>query len=74
MIEEFLYSKKFILKEFELVIGFFSFCCSVVFLGRVFLRICIKIIIDIIKVYNCIRLNKEVKVDLYISIWLVFLK
>lgn len=72
MIEEFLFSKKLILEEFELVIGFFSFGCSVVFLGRVFLRICIKIVIDIIKVYNCIRLNKEVKVDLYV--WLVFLK
>lgn len=72
MIEEFLFCKELILKEFELVIGFFSFDCSVVFLGRVYLRICIKIIIDIIKVYNFIRLNKEVKVDLYV--WLVFLK
>lgn len=54
------------------MIGLLSFGCSVVFPGRAFLRIRIKTTIDITKAYNRIRLNKEVKADLYA--WLAFLK
>lgn len=71
-IEELLPSKKLISKEFENLIGLLSFGCSVVFLGRAFLRIRIKTTIDITKAYNRIGLNKEVKADLYA--WLAFLK
>lgn len=72
--EELLPSKKFTSKEFESVIGLLSFCCSVVFPGRSFLRIRIKTTIDITKAYNRIRLNKEAKADSYTSTWLAFLK
>lgn len=71
-IEELLPRKKITSKEFEAVIGLLSFCCSVVFPGRAFLRIRIKTTIDITKAYNRISLNKEVKADLYT--WLAFLK
>lgn len=54
------------------MIGLLSFDCSVVFPGRAYLRIRIKTAIDITKVYNLIRLNNEVKADLYA--WLAFLK
>lgn len=54
------------------MIGLLSFDCSVVFPGRAYLRIRIKTTIDITKVYNLIRLNNEVKADLYA--WLAFLK
>lgn len=71
-IEELFPNKKLTSEEFESVIGLLSFGCSVVFPGRAFLRMRIKTTIDITKAYNRIRLNKEVKADLYA--WLAFLK
>ena len=71
LISEFLHRKKVTLKDVQSLTGLLNFACSVISLGRAFLRRLIDLTLGIRSPIHYIRLNREVKADL--RLWLSFL-
>ena len=71
LISEFCRRKKVTLKEIQSLVGLLNFACSVIRLGRAFLRRLIDLTVGVRMPNHYIRLNREVKEDL--NLWLSFL-
>lgn len=71
LISEFCRRKKVTLREIQSLVGLLNFACSVIRPGRAFLRRLIDLTVGVSMPSHYIRLNKEVKEDLYL--WLSFL-
>ena len=66
MVSAFLRRKKVTLREIQSLTGLLNFACSVVVLGRAFLRRLIDLTKGIKSAYHFVRLTKSVKADLEI--------
>ena len=71
LISEFCRRKKVTLKEVQSLVGLLNFVCSVMRLGRAFLRRLIDLTVAVRMPNHYMRLNREVKEDF--NLWLSFL-
>ena len=71
LLHQFYKKRSVTLRELQSLIGLLNFCCSVVILGRAFLRRLIDLTTGLTRPHHHIRLNREAKLD--IRMWLDFL-